>query len=61
MNMTRISRITVLMLPVILTDVGAAAAAPSPSPDSNTVVVEALGNVPGFASGQLCKMNPGGD
>ncbi len=42
-----------IILPVILTDVAAAAAAPSPSPDSNTVVVEASGNVPGFTSAQL--------
>jgi hypothetical protein len=53
MNMTRISRITVIILPVILTDVAAAAAAPSPAPDSNTVVVETSGNVPGFRSAQL--------
>jgi hypothetical protein len=53
MNMTRISRITVLILAVILTDIGAAAAAPSLSPDSNTVVVEASGNAPGFTSAQL--------
>lgn len=53
MNLTRISRIAVLILPVFLTDVAAAAAAPSPSPASSTVVVEASGNVPGFTSAQL--------
>jgi len=53
MNMTRISRIAVIVLPVILTGVAAASAAPFPSPDSNTVVVEASGHVPGFTSPQL--------
>lgn len=53
MNMIRISRITVIILPVILTDAATAAAALSPSPDSNTVVVEASGNVPGFTPAQL--------
>ena len=42
-----------IILPFILTNVAAAATPPSSSLDSHTVVVEALGHVPGFTLVQL--------
>jgi hypothetical protein len=45
--------LTAIILPFILTDVAEAATPPSSSLDSQTVVVEVLGNVPGFTQTQL--------
>ena len=51
-NMTKILRSLAILLPPLLSHIAAAVTMPSAA-DSNTVVVEASGSVPGFTSGQL--------
>jgi hypothetical protein len=53
MHITKTSLITALILPFGLTYVAAATMPASSPPDSNTLVVEASGNVPGFTQTQL--------